>query len=285
MSERMAIVDGELIAADAPAVPVTARGLSYGDGCFETLRSYGGRFLHLDRHLQRLRRGLDYLEMNMPESLSFGNARKMTEQLLRANGMEKEDAVIRIQAWRTGGRGYRIPKDSRVHIAMTVSKLPTVTDAIVLASVSVRRIPSEALPSRYKLSNNINYIKAMSEAAGKKADDALMQTTAGYVSETTIANIFWLREGRLFTPSEECDLLPGITRSIVMDLADESGIPEEEGRYPLHSLQEADAAFACNSVRELVPVSRIDNVTFDTAHPQLKKLQEAYREYREGHLR
>lgn len=285
MTERMAIVDGELMADDAPAVPVSSRGLMYGDGCFETLRSYRGRFLHLDRHLQRLRRGLDYLEMNAPESLGGVNARKMIEQLLRGNGMEKEDAVVRMQVWRSGGRGYRIAKNSEVHVAMTVSKLPLIKDAIELASVSVRRIPSDSLSSRYKLSNNINYIKAMSEAAGKKADDALMQNTAGYVSETTIANIFWLKDERLFTPSEACDLLPGITRSIMMDLADEHGISEEEGRYPLHDLLEADAAFVCNSVRELVPVSRIDNVTLDTAHPQLKKLKEAYRNYREGHLR
>src|SRR5699024_4498907 len=106
------------------------------------------------------------------------------------------------------------------HFSISASECPRNFKPPILATVETKRISADALPSIYKFSNGINYIIAANEAAEKGADDALMQTINGKISETTIANIFWIKDEKIFTPSTACDLMPGITRNAVINLAE-----------------------------------------------------------------
>lgn len=279
------LLDGTFIKDQTPAVPVTSRGLMYGDGCFDTLRSYSGHFLHLESHLKRLNSTSDLLGFTFPEELKIGRASENIHSLLEKNNLTDRDAVVRIQLWREGGRGYSSAMPSPSHWSIVISSMPELKKNISLSTVSTRRIPNASLPVSHKLSNNLNYILAAREANKAGADDALMLTIDDFISETTIANIFWVRENQLFTPSEQCDLLPGITRQIIIELAkSETGLNIRQGKYPLQELYQAEGVFACNSVREIVTVSSIDDNKFSQNHSAIAKLKTDLEHYKSSRL-
>ena len=282
-SKSYVLYDGRLIREKKAVLPLNSRGLMYGDGCFETMRTYEGKFFRLEEHLGRLQSAAQFLDLDYPEELRVRSARKLLGQLLKKNGFQDEDALVRVQLWRKGGRGYHYTDSNRnekenCHFAALASPLPDISESVRLATVDVRRIPDASLPSSFKLSNNLNYIMAAREAARKGADDALMLTVDGHVSETTIANIFWVRDRTVYTPSAKCDLLPGITRNIVMKLiGGVEGFDLKEGIYEPKHLHDAEAAWVCNSVREVVPVHGLDETTFSLDHSLLKELSAQYR--------
>lgn len=284
-SNNWVIYDGNLKRAAEPVAPVESRGLMYGDGCFETLRSYKGAYFRLGDHLDRLQASARFLDINFPEGLVIDSFKKQTGNLFEKNRLKDHDAVVRIQLWRSGQRGYGTQNDHQSHYSILATPLPEIPASVSLATVDIKRIPNKSLPSRYKLTNNINYISAARQARQKGADDALMLTLEGYLSETTLANLFWITGDTVCTPSEECDLLPGITRNVLIRLIRESDdIALEEGKFRSEDIYKADAAWICNSVRELVPVSRIDSVTYDFQHFLLKQLGESYKKFLHSEL-
>lgn len=284
-NNRWVIYDGNLIRANQSVVPVESRGLMYGDGCFETLRVYKGAHFKLESHLDRLRAGAEFLGLKVPAGLEPSPIKKKLEKLLHKNRLKEEDSIVRVQLWREGGRGYHVQDIDESHYSILALPLPDMVSSVSLASVDLRRIPEKSLPSRFKLSNNINYITAARQAAEKGADDALMQTVDGYLSETTIANIFWISGSTVFTPSRECDLLPGITRSIIIQLVEEhSELEILEGKYSLKDIYEADAVWICNSVREVMAVSQIDDVAYNPDHHIVDQLKESFKKFIQSEL-
>lgn len=278
------IVDGQFIAETAPAVSASSRGVMYGDGCFETFCSYSGHFLKLNEHLKRLQSGLHYLKIDLPDALQADNLKTDVKKLLNANNLEEKKAVIRLQVWRGGERGYATTS-RKPHYAIQCLAYQPLSSPYQLSTVDVKRIPSTALPSRYKFTNGINYIKAAAQARAKGADDALMETVDGFISETTVANIFWLKSDTVCTPSEDCDILPGVTRQIMMELLEEMHTVQlKKGRFPMDEIKAADAVWVCNSVKEILPICRIDEVKFDSSNPLAQSLQKCFESYLKANL-
>lgn len=278
------VVDGLFKDSDEPAVPASSRGLMYGEGCFETFRTYRGQTFYLDDHIKRLQDGLTFLGLFQPDELEGKPLKRLLYRLLDKNNLLHRDAIVRLQVWGEGGRGYGRNNSGETHFSLLASECPDKFDPPKLVTVDTRRIPSESLSSDFKFTNGINYIVAAREAEQEGGDDALMQTIDGWVSETTIANIFWLKEGTVFTPSRSCDILPGITRKIVIYLSERMGMTVEEGLYPLEEIKDAEAVWVCNSVREVLSVKAINRKTYSRDHSFLKELETAYREYRNKHL-
>lgn len=279
-NKRWVIYNGDIIRAVQPVVPVESRGLMYGDGCFETFRVYGGRYFRLEAHLDRLRAGVSFLGMTYPADLEIPSLKQLVLQLLSRNSIPKNDAVIRIQIWREGRRGYGPEKDKSTQYSIMAMPLPEYPEAAKLATVDIRRIPGAALPSEFKLCNNINYIVATARARKKDADDALMQTMDGHISETTIGNLFWISGNTVYTPSEKCDLLPGITREVLIGIIlQQEELTLETGLYTPNNLANAEAVWMTNSVRELLPVKQIGNQFFDIDQPVFVSLKNAFKMY------
>ena len=275
--------NGELLTPQELRVSPDNRGIMYGDGCFETFRSYKGKFLHLEKHFGRLTSGLSFLGIETEFGLQ--EFQHSIEELIEANEAQNEDALIRVQTWRKGGRGYstEIKEANWLTVLMPISE----TDApISIATVNTRAIPNKALPRQYKFSNGLNYIWASKEASEAGADDALMLTIDETVSECTVANVFWVKGDTVFTPSESCDLLPGITRGILMDLISESSnLNMESGTFSLEDISSAEAIFCTNSVRGIRRVSQLDGKAFDTEHPVTDQLSELFELYKHQHLK
>lgn len=275
------VLNGEFVSEHKASVSPVNRGMMYGDGCFETLRLYEGKFLGWANHFDRLSRGLDYLGLD--NELSSEKLKELILKLTNENGLLKKQAMIRIQFWRDGGRGYATNSSSTNWMAQ-VSEVARWVKPFRLTVATTRCIPSQSLDRRFKLSNGLNYIMAAKEADVKQADDALMLTINDKISETTSSNIFWIEEGKVFTPSKDCDLLPGVTRSIVKELCQTNNIPLETGTFQLQRLKNAEAVFCTNSLIELHEVANIDDAEFNASHSLISVIKSHFEDYKEEHL-
>lgn len=276
------VYNGQLVHEEEVLISPINRGMMYGDGCFDTFRSYKAKFLSLEAHFERTKAAAEYLGMEV--EFDFEGFKVKILELLEANELLNKDAMVRVQCWRGGSRGYRTNSSQGNWITHCTPYSP-VEAPISLASVNTRAIPSEALDRRFKLSNGINYIAAAREALKKGADDALMLTINRKVSETTIANIFWLKGNICFTPSLDCDLFPGITRSVLIkELTEHNGVNVIEGQFILEDIKSADAVFSTNSLREVVPVSSIDEVRFDLNHKFIGFVKELFKHFKKKNL-
>ncbi len=278
----------QIVPSVQAVLPAASRAAAYGDGCFETLRSYQGRFLALDRHVERLRQGMQALGIRPPRETSEARFAHWIRELLEANGLLEADARVRIQVWRTGPLGYQSPTEAEPIVLINAFSLGQPLPPLRLGWVSIRRIPAACLPSHLKLSNGLNYILAQREAAAEGYDEALMCDIGGRISETTMANVFWLRDGLMETPSLQCDVLPGITRELVLEMVRESsgrlgpGVREVEAAPEL--LNEASAVFTCNSLRELHPVASVDGRIFPADSSDIRRILDAWSVFRNERL-
>jgi branched-subunit amino acid aminotransferase/4-amino-4-deoxychorismate lyase len=129
----------------------------------------------------------------------------------------------------------------------------------------------------------LHYRQAAIEARKKDGDDALMLTTDGFVAETSIANIFWKKGDTVYTPSTDCDILPGITRSLIIQLVKELGYSVNEGQFRPNELVTADTAWICNSIREIVWIKSIDDQKFSEDRDFQDELVSRFERYKTQH--
>ncbi len=257
-------MNGEIVPLETLRISPDNRGLMYGDGCFETLRSFSGNFLAFDAHIQRLHQSMLYL--NLISDIQKDDFYSVIQSLLQINSLALTDAIVRIQIWRRGGRGYVID-ESGSDCLIQVSPVSDSKESVRLHVAKTPVIPSIALRRSTKLSNGLNYILAGQEAVKHLADDAILLTLDGYVSETTSSNLFWGIGDILFTPSTDCDLLHGITRNLLIKAIRRSRTIElEEKSYRLEHLLNADFVFVTNAVHGLIPVSDIDGTFFSVSN-------------------
>jgi branched-chain amino acid aminotransferase len=129
-----------------------------------------------------------------------------------------------------------------------------------LQTVSTRRIPDAALPATAKTHNYLNGILARAELIDE-ADEALVRDVEGAVVEGAASNVFFVHDDALHTPSATRDLLPGITRRVVIDLAEDAGVPVRTGTYEPSDVREAKEAFLTNTTWEVRPVDEVDGIS------------------------
>ncbi|WP_424003493.1 aminotransferase class IV [Haloarcula salina] len=279
-------VDGDLVPADEATVSVRDRGFMYGDAVFETLRAYGGDPFAWDAHRERLQRTAETLGFAeaVPEDL-----RERVDETLAANDIT--EAYVRLSVSRGVQPGKLTPDpDVDPTVVVLCKELPRggrdgerVWDGPAsVQTVRTRRIPSEAVPADAKTHNYLNGILGRLElrnaaAGGDPADECLLRDTDGNVVEGATSNLFFVTENGLRTPSADLDLLPGVTRDVVIDLARAEDFPVETGHYSLDAVRDADEAFLTNSTWEIRPVESVDGISVGTG-PMTKLLQRLFDE-------
>jgi branched-chain amino acid aminotransferase len=262
-------VDGRVLPADVPHLSVFDRGFQLGDGIFETLRAMGGRPTELPEHLARLQRSADGLGIVLPRDVDALVATGIAD-LLAAEGLDGPagDASVRITVSRGPFRGRGLlPPDEEVAATIAIQAWPVVAApadhlerGLHLIASQVRRDPSNPLVA-FKTTSRADYVYARLEARRAGADDALFLTVDGHLSEGTTANIFLVRRAadgtkELATPSLECAILPGTTRTWLLAWAARAGLRPVEGRLTVADLASADEAFLTSSVAGVLPVTR-----------------------------
>ena len=262
MTDPVYSVDGALVPASEARVRVDDRGFQYGDGAFETLRAYGGTPFEWSAHRERLARTCSRL--GMPDAVP-DDARERVRATLAAN--EFDDAYLKICVTRGVQPGTLSPApDVDPTVVVYAKPLPRggvgsdpVWDAPArLRTAETRRPPDDVLPADGKTHNYLTAVLARVELRGTDADEALLRDASGAVACAATSNVFAVVDGRLHTPSLDGPVLPGVTRSVVVDLAGEAGHPVTEGTYTPSDVREADEAFLTNSTWEVRPVARVD---------------------------
>ncbi|MFD1332716.1 aminotransferase class IV [Methylopila musalis] len=261
-------LNGQAVGDTAP-FDLADRGLTLGDGLFETIAVFGGRPAALGLHLDRLCAAA--AEIRLPVDRAA-----LEREVLALAG--EGDGVIRLTVTRgAGARGLAIPEASAPAVIAARGAFPpnALFSPMRLATVAVRRNPSSFV-SRAKTLSYLDSVLAHDAARRAGADDALMLNTAGRVASTAMANLFAVIGGIVVTPSLDEGVLPGVTRRLTLAACREQGIHVEERPLELHEFVSADAAFAANSVRLLMPVRAIDeNVMPDGTHPIVARLTAA----------
>ena len=277
-------VNGKISDQASATVPVFDHGFLYGEGIYETLRTYRQRPFLFERHMRRLRQSAGLMALDVPFSDEELRAR-MDETVAAHPDLRNGEAYIRILLTRgVGELTYNPAATPTPSLVIIVKPFPvpperTFVEGIRLALVSVRRNHPLALNPMIKSNNLINNALAMQEALRQGAEEALMQNQAGELVECSQSNFFVVRNGEVLTAPLSSGLLPGITREFVLELADELGIPGRESRLTPADLEEVDEAFITGTTREVTPVIAVSRTTIGTGKPGgiTKRLLEAFR--------
>jgi branched-chain amino acid aminotransferase len=281
-ANKLVYLNGRFLTENEAVISIFDRGFLYGDGVFETMRSYGGNIFRLQQHLQRLRRSAELIKLRL--HLTETEMADICNQLLERNGAL--NAVIRISVTRgraLGGVGTAKAGEPTVaaFIRPPIAIPPDAAESgVSLITSTIMRTPSRALDSRVKSMNYLNLILARSEAEEAGAFDAILLDRNGFLAETSVANIFFARDGRLFTPAPENDILLGITRAAVLELAERLVIRFSEASITPAEMESFEECFLTNSAIELLPVTRIDNKPVGSGMPGdiYRRLLHEYRE-------
>lgn len=264
-------VDGSVLPADGAHVSAFDRGFQLGDGVFETLRARSGRPTELAEHLARLRRSADGLGIALPDDLDARIGAGIAA-LLAAEGLDGPagDASIRVTVTRGPSRARGLlPPEGTTGATVAIGAWPVSRPAsghlergLHLVTSAVRRDPAHPLAT-LKTTSRAEYVYARLEARRAGGDDAVFLTLDGHLSEATSANIFLLaRSGgeppELATPGLDCAILPGTTRSWLLDWGRRVGLRTREDRLTPAELAGADEAFISSSVAGILPVTRLD---------------------------
>ncbi len=262
-------VDGRYCPKEEAKVSVFDRGFLYGDGVFEGIRAYNGRVWKLNEHLDRLYDSAKSIWLNVP--ISKEEMEEVVLETCRRNGLQ--DAYIRLVVSRGAGDlgldPRNPPKATVVCIAASIKLYPkeVYETGMKVVSVGTRRNPVDSLSPQIKSLNYLNGILAKVQAVTLGYPEVIMLNREGYVCEGTGDNIFIIRKGKLITPPDHLGILPGITRAVVMEIAQEMGYPVEERVFTLHDLYTADECFLTGTAAEVVPVVEADSRTIGTGKP------------------
>jgi len=268
----MVYVNGRISDAATASVPVFDHGFLYGEGVYETLRTYDRQPFLFDRHMARLRNSASMMALDVPFSDADLLAR-VSETIAAHPKLASDDAYIRILLTRGVGELTYNPAATPVPtLVIIVKPFPapparTFTEGIKLSLVSVRRNHPHALNPMIKSNNLLNNALAMQEALRHGSDEALMQNQGGELVECSQSNFFVVRGGEVLTPPLAAGLLPGITRAYVLDLAATLGIPGREATLRPADLATADEAFITGTTREVTPVVAIDGTPIGSGQP------------------
>jgi branched-chain amino acid aminotransferase len=265
-NNKYAFFNGEIVPIEQAKVSVMTNALNYGTGCFEGIRAYWNPeeeqllVFQLRPHMERLLRSCRILMMRIPYSAD--ELCQITVDLLRAEGF-REDVYIRPLVYKS---------DETIAVRMN-----DMADAFTLFALgfgqyiaggalrvcvsSWRRIDDNIIPSRAKASGSyLNSALAKTEALLNGFDEAIVLGSDGQVSEASAANLFLVRGGALITPPITSDVLEGVTRQVVVDLARQRlGLPIVERAIDRTELYVADEVFFCGTGVEIKPIVEIDH--------------------------
>ena len=252
-------VNGQLFRRDQPGLSPFDSVVQGGDAVWEGLRLYQGRIFRLTEHLDRLRdsaRALAFAEIPSHEAII-----EAIRKTLAANGM-MDGVHIRLTLTRgvkvTSGMDPRLNRSGPTLIVLPEFKPPVYDKTgLKLATTSVRRPGPDVMDPKIHHNNLINSILAKIEANLAGADDAVMLDGRGFVAETNATHLFLVKAGRLHTPRGiACP--EGITRSVVLELAEELQIKAFVEDLSLVDFYRADEVFCTGTMGELAPVTMID---------------------------
>lgn len=246
-------------------VPVLDRGFLLGDGAYEVLRTYGGRLFETDAHLARLARSLQGLRIAAP--ISRRRLTRLVENLLERS--RYREARVYVQVTRgVARRQHAFPVRARPTLVVWVERLPRPLASLRREGVAAITLPDSRwrrcdLKSIVLLPN----VLAKQQAHEAGAHEAIFLGPDGIVREGSSANVFIVRGRELRTHPKGPEILPGVSRSVILDRAREAGLRVREAPFGLRALYGADEAFLSSTVQEVLPLVRVDGRRIGSGRP------------------
>jgi branched-chain amino acid aminotransferase len=276
-------VNGRISGERDAVISVFDHGFLYGEGIYETLRTYGGRLFLYDRHMRRLRNSAGMLALDIP--FTSEELAAQIRETTAATALDGAEAYVRVLVTRgIGELTYDVKATPTPSVVIIVKPLvePPIEAyergvKVVIVDV-VRNHPASVNPM-IKSNNLLNQALAGQEAIRKGGFEGVMRNHRGELTECTTANLFIVKNGAAMTPPLESGLLPGITREFLFEVGRDVGIEVREQVLRDEDLLGADEAFLTSTTREAVPIVTVDDRTIGagTPGPVTKTLLEAFR--------
>ena len=274
-------LDGEFVKASEAKTDLYGQSLHYGYAVFEGIRSYRTvsgktKIFKATDHYDRLRRSA--LAMNMPYQANNDTLIRATYEVLERNNLQ--DAYIRPLVYAPANMSFS--RNTESHIAIQVWEMaPFLGDKLLKVMTSSFQRPN---PKGFKIEakaagHYVNSILASQEAKANGYDEALLTDMNGFTAEGPGANVFFEKEGKLYTPPAG-NILPGITRATVLEICREINISVEEKLFTTQELAGTDAAFFCGTAAEVIGWESLDGTPFRLPWKESLswRIQQAYKD-------
>ena len=279
VSDMLAWIGGSILPLRDARIPVNDHGFLYGDSVYEAMRTFRGELFRLSDHFRRLRttaRGL-----RIPIEWSDSQLEGWVEDLRRH--LPVGEHYIRLLVTRGPGELSYAPDPLQHPTLMILGGPFQATPREVLerglAAVTVgvpRSVPNPRIPG-LKTGNLLNSRLAFFEAVERGADEALLLTRSGCLAEGASSNLFLILPGEvLATPSLESEILEGVTRTVLLDLAREMGLGVREEELPADCLAQAEEAFLSSTTRSVAPLRSIDGRELGCPGPVTRRLMDEF---------
>ena len=243
-------LNGKFLPENKAKVSCLDKGFIYGFGLFETMRSYNGKVFYLDAHINRLRKSCKILGLSVFSKRNLGN---YVIKTLETNRLS--DAYIRLNLWKA---------DNRINISVVTKKFdmykPFMYKRGKEAIISNFRVDENSPLAGLKTMNYLNFLLARQAAYKRGADEAILLNTKGEVAEGSRSNIFLVKKKVLYTPLLDSGCIPGIARGIVFRIAKRIKVRVFKQRMRVKDLLNADEAFLTNSLMEIMPLVKVNNI-------------------------
>jgi branched-chain amino acid aminotransferase len=270
-------LNGEFVAEERALVSVFDRSFLYGDGLFETMLVRGGKPFRWWQHMERLRKGGDFLGIKIP--FACKTLEQRAAELIEQNQMT--DALLRLTVSRgVGPRGYSPKGADKPVVVMTMHPLtgaPASGPALWKLVTASFRLPAGEKLAHFKTANKLAQVLARAEAEAASADEALLCNTAGFVVEGASSNLFWVEGDTVCTPPLASGILAGVTRAVTVELCSQLGLPFAERQNTPAGLLSAAGVFLTLSSLGLVEAVELDQTALQRS-PLVAKLRLAYNE-------
>lgn len=268
------------VAIDEPVIKLEDRGYQFGDGVYEVIVVYQGRYFALQEHLDRLERSCR--ELRFTPSYSRREIEEICYTLLEKSGLE--DAMVYLQ-WSRGvaPRNHLFPADIKSILTATIRPPKVLAPEMFEKGVKAIIQPDERwLRCDIKTTNLLGSVLAKQKAAESGCFEAILARDHKIITEASVSNSFAVKDGVIYTSPTGNLILAGVTRAIVIELAQKLGIPVREEFVTVDFYRQADEVFLTGTTTEVMPVVVLDEKPLAQGQvgPVTRKLQESFRKYR-----
>jgi len=279
MDNKTVYLNGQYLPLADAKVSVMDRGFLFGDGIYEVIPSYSGSLFHFQDHMERLENSLSSIRLANPHD------RAQWLEILTPLLDTSLDQYIYLQIT----RGIDSKRDHTFPENVTPTVFAMCSNIVPLANLDSGVKAISVDDSRWELCNVkattlLANILLRQQAVEKGCAEAIL-VKDGYVTEGAASNIFAVIDGILITPPQGSEILPGITRNVILEIARENNIPYSEDIISLDALKTASEIWLTSSTREIVPVVQLDNETIANGKPGpiwriMNQLFQAYKQSR-----
>lgn len=271
-----AYLNGKLVEAAAAHISAFDNGFLYGDGIYETMRTYEGKILELDLHLERLAKSAKFFGIRLPFALKM--IRRQCLQLATVNRLGESRMRITLSR---GANGFDFLTCRKPTLLISCEKLTIARNNYAKGVSAITMRLSRVLPEikTLGLTHMMVAYRAAAEQKSKKIYEVILVDEKGFVREGASTNIFAVKKGAILTPAR--NILKGLTRDRVIQLVRKLGLKISIVDFSTKVLANADEIFLTNRPREIIPVVRLNGkkVGKGKPGPVTKKLMAAYQAY------